>query len=146
MSSQANATGPGNAALEGLTVETRRLFYLQFALTLVVGAVCAVMAGTLEGIAGAFGGAIALVNGWLMGRSVRRATEMARRQPGAETMALLFGALQRFAFVAAAFATGMGGYGLPPVQVIVGFAVVHGVFFLARAFVAPGPAGKERAH
>ena len=60
----------------------------EFALTVVVAVAFAVFGGTQAAIAAAFGGAIALANGWLSGRIVLRATQAARTNPGSETMVL----------------------------------------------------------
>ena len=70
-----------------------------------------------------------------MGRTVASATQVAKTQPGAETRVLMIGALTRFGrgdFVRC----GHRGNAVASVQVIVGFAVVHGAYFLAKAIVA----------
>jgi ATP synthase protein I len=143
MTSRAGAAGPRNAAIDVLFVEAKRLCFIQLVLTIVVGAGFMLSSGEQSALAAVFGGLIALVNGWVMGRTVLRATEFARRSPGSETWILYLGAMKRFALVGTAFALGIGGIELLPVPLIVGFAVVHGAFFLGRAFIATNAAGKD---
>lgn len=128
----------------GLSQEARRLLLVQLVLALVLAALYAGLHSMAGGLAAAWGGTIALLNAALMALVVRRATEVARAQPGAETGVLYMGALGRFALVAVLFAVGLGVLKLLPVPVIVGFAVVHGAFFLARTLVVAPAAGTSR--
>jgi ATP synthase protein I len=119
-----------------LSREAQRLLVAQLSLMLVLAAGFALASGVAAAVAVAFGGGMAIANAWLMARGVARATEIALRQPGAETMALYLVAVQRFVLMAVLFAVGIGVVKLLPVQLIVGFAVVHGAFFLSRGFMA----------
>ena len=120
----------------GLSLEARRLLLIQLCLGALLSAGFALLGDLAQAGAAAFGGFIAMGNTWLMGRTVASATQVAKTQPGAETRVLMIGALTRFTVVAMLFAAAIGAMRLPPVQVIVGFAVVHGAYFLARAIVA----------
>ena len=130
--------------MAGLSLEARRLLLIQLALTGVLAVGFGLLGSVESAMAAAFGGAIAMGNAWLMGRIVARAMEVARTNPGSETTVLFIGAVQRFALVATLFAVGIGVLRLPPVELIVGFAVVHGTFFLARAIVAMPAPGASR--
>ncbi|NKC11295.1 MAG: hypothetical protein GKR94_03525 [Gammaproteobacteria bacterium] len=95
--------------------------------------------GSAAALAAAFGGVIALANAWVMSRAVVRAAVAARHRPGSETMILYIVAVQRFILVAVFFALGIGLLQLMPGQLLIGFAVVHGAFFMYRGFMVKSP-------
>ena len=125
--------------MSGVPLEARRLLLIQLGLGALLGIGFALFGELASAGGAAFGGFIAMSNTWLMGRTVASATEVAKTQPGSETRVLMVGALTRFTVVAMLFAAAIGAMQLPPVQVIVGFAVVHGAYFLARVIVAMPP-------
>lgn len=135
---------PNGSKMVSLSLEARRLMLVQLTLTALTCVLVAVFDSGRGALSSAFGGAIAMGNAWLMGRAVARAMVAARERPGTETMVLLIGALQRFGLVAVMFAVGIGVVRLPPVQLILGFAVVHGAFFLSRAMVDTPASGASR--
>ena len=75
--------------------------------------------------AAAYGGAIALLVAWMLGRRTLRAAEVAKTHPGQETVVVYVGAIQRFVVVLVLFALGMGWLKLLPVPLLVGFAVAQ---------------------
>lgn len=78
----------------------------------------------------AYGGAVAILNSWLLGRRVLRASEVAKTHPGQETMVLYVGVVQRFVVVLTLFGLGMGWLGLQPVPLLIGFAVAQLAYFV----------------
>lgn len=78
----------------------------------------------------AYGGGLAMLNTWLLGRRVLRASEIAKTHPGQETMVLYVGVVQRFMVVVTLFGLGMGWLGLQPVPLLIGFAVAQLAYFV----------------
>lgn len=121
--------------------DARRLLATQAALVAAAAGACLVAAGPFEAQSALYGGAIALLSAWMLGRRVRLAIETARTHPGRETMVLYLGALQRFFVVVALFALGMGGLELHPVPLLIGFGVAQLAFFLQRTGGEHGTVG-----
>ncbi|MEM7254480.1 MAG: ATP synthase subunit I [Pseudomonadota bacterium] len=113
-------------------VATTKVIALQAAMTIVVGVVFFATQGPSPLGAVAFGGALAVVHAWLLGRRVQIATEAAKRQPGSETTVLYIGAIQRFVVTLVGFVIGMGLLKLAPVPLLIAFAAAQVVFFLSR--------------
>jgi len=80
--------------------------------------------------AAVYGGGIAMLNTWLLGRRVLQASEIAKTHPGQETMVLYVGVVQRFVVVVTLFGLGMGWLGLQPVPLLIGFAVAQLAYFV----------------
>jgi ATP synthase protein I len=81
-----------------------------------------------------YGGCIVLFNVWMMDRRVRIAAKIAAISPGKEVQVLYFAAIQRFIFTLALFIVGMKGLDLPPVPMLITFAVAQlGYFFNKKA-------------
>lgn len=138
-------TGRGNADKTSFPINlresgARRVIGLQALLTIGVGTVYFVAGGIAQAHAALYGGTIALISVWMLGRRVRLATEVARTSPGKEMMVLYIGAVQRFAVVLALFLIGMGWLKLSPVPLLVAFGVAQGAFFLAKG-LRQGAAG-----
>lgn len=88
-----------------------------------------------------FGGGIALAVSALLGLRLLRAA-----RPGAGVGGLYLGAVERFGFVAVAFAVGLGALGLAPVPLLVGFAGAQCAYFIAARWVhvrEPMPSGGD---
>lgn len=134
----------GGFTMIGLSLEARRLLRIQLALSALLAGALALADGSAAALAIAYGGGIALVLAWIMGLTVAHATDAARRQPGSETLVLYLGAMGRFATAVVLFALGIGLLELLPVQVIVGFAVVHGAYFLSSVIMGRSAAGTSR--
>ena len=73
-----------------------------------------------------YGGGIGLATSALLGFRIARAA-----RPGAGLGGLYIGALERFVFVATAFAVGIAVLNLEPVAIIVGFAATQCGYFIA---------------
>jgi ATP synthase protein I len=93
--------------------------------------------GSEAGKAAVFGGAVALLSAWLLGRRVRRASEVTRTRPGSEMAVLYIGAVQRFVLTLVLFAVGMGPLGLSPVPLLAGFALAQLAFLTPVARAKP---------
>lgn len=78
----------------------------------------------------AYGGGVAMLSAWLLGRRVLHASEVAKTHPGQETMVLYVGVVQRFVVVLTLFGLGMGWLGLQPVPLLIGFAVAQLAYFV----------------
>ena len=75
--------------------------------------------------AAAYGGGMALLLAWMLGRRALRAAEAAKTHPGSETFVIYMGAIQRFVVVLVLFALGMGWLALEPVPLLVAFAAAQ---------------------
>ena len=123
------------------------LLVLQLALVALAGGGFLFAQGAEAAQATAYGGGIAALNTWLLGRRVLRASEVAKTHPGQETMVLYVGVIQRFVVVLMLFGLGMGWLGLQPVPLLIGFAVaqlgyfVNGTLIRARAGTHVGRVG-----
>jgi|GEM_PF-459367 len=82
----------------------------------------------------AYGGAVAMVTSWLLGRGVNTASELAKTDPTRGVYTLYFGAVQRFVFVLVALGVGLGFLRLQPIPLLVSFGVAQ----LGYAFGAGG--------
>jgi len=98
------------------------------------------LAGLPHAQAAAYGGGIALLSAWLLGRHVRRASEVARTNPGRETAVLYIGAVQRFVLILVLFGLGMGKLGLAPLPLLVGFGAAQAGYLISGL---RGRAGRE---
>ena len=110
--------------------DARRLLGLQAVLVVIVATTYLVIGGFNEVVAALYGGAVAMLHTWMLSRRVRLALEVARTNPGRETMVLYLGALQRFAMTLCLFLLGMGWIGVEPIPVIIAFAVAQAAFFI----------------
>lgn len=87
----------------------------------------------------AYGGAVAIVTSWLLGRRVNRASELAETDPARSAYALYFGAVQRFVFVLIALGLGLGLLKLPPLPLLVSFAVAQLGYVLGAGRTGSAP-------
>jgi len=86
--------------------------------------------GIDEAQAALYGGCITMFNVWLTNRRVHAAAQIAEIAPGKEINVLYVAAIQRFVFTIAFFILGMWLLELPPIPMLVTFAVAQvGYFF-----------------
>lgn len=111
---------------------TKTLLGRQMLLILVVGVAYLIAKGHFQALSAMYGGAMAVLNTWMLARRVRFATKTAKSAPGLETGALYRGAIQRFGLVFALFIIGIAILSLEPVPLLLGFAVPQGAFLLVR--------------
>ncbi|MDM8569213.1 ATP synthase subunit I [Thiotrichales bacterium HSG1] len=70
-----------------------------------------------------FGGFIVMFNVWMMDRRIRLASRVDK--PGKEVRIFYFAAIQRFIFTLSFFMIGMGLLNLPPIPMLISFAIAH---------------------
>jgi ATP synthase protein I len=81
--------------------------------------------GQFAAQAALYGGCIVMFNVWMTHRRLRAAAEIAKMAPGQEVKIFYLAAVQRFVFTLSFFIVGMGWLGLPPVPLLVAFAIAH---------------------
>jgi len=101
-------------------------------LLVVIGCAAFSAQGFEQVLAAAFGGALAIANGLLLFRRVRRAAASTTDDPRSDVMNLYMGAVERFVLTLGAMAFGMGWLELSPVPMLVGFALGYLGYFLSR--------------
>ena len=79
--------------------------------------------GNKAALAAAYGGAMALINAWLMIRRLTRASQLAESNPLSGTYNLYFGAVERFVFVLVGMGVGLGVLRLDPLPLLASFAL-----------------------
>jgi ATP synthase protein I len=136
---------PRAAEPAGLPAMRRALFNLlaiQAVITLAIAAGFCVHRGTpAVAEAALFGGGTGLAVSALLGLRLLRAA-----RPGAGLGGLYLGAMERFVFVAVAFAVGLGALGLAPVPVLAGFGGAQCAYFIAAKWFhvsEPMPRGNQ---
>jgi len=86
--------------------------------------------GLLAAQAALYGGCIVIFNVWIMNRRLRTAAKIAQIAPGQEVKVFYLAAVQKFVFTLGFFIFGMGLLDLPPIPILVAFAIVQlGYFF-----------------
>ena len=96
-------------------------------------------AGILDALSALFGGGIAVLSTWWLGRSVQRAGEAARQNQQSSQWALYAGAVQRFVGTLVLLGLGLGGLKLAPIPLIVAFAVAQFGFIASAGGIKPPP-------
>ncbi|MEK8018620.1 MAG: ATP synthase subunit I [Candidatus Parabeggiatoa sp.] len=81
--------------------------------------------GQFAAQAALYGGCIVMFNVWMTHRRLQAAAEIAKIAPGQEVKIFYLAAVQRFVFTLSFFILGMGWLGLPPVPLLVAFAIAH---------------------
>lgn len=110
------------------------------AILILVGCAAFSVQGSEQALATAFGGAIAIANGLLLFRRVRRAAASTAYDPRSDVASLYMGAVERFVLTLGAMALGMGWLELSPVPMLVGFGLGYLGYSLSR-FMPESPAG-----
>ncbi len=92
--------------------------------------------GPLAAQSALYGGSIVMLNVWMMNRRVQAAIELAKVAPGTEVRILYLAAIQRFILTLILLGLGMGGLQLPPLPMVVSFAIAQfGYLFTGRFHV-----------
>ncbi len=113
-----------------LETSTSRILAIQSVLTAVVAFSFDFYQGLLAAQAALYGGCIVIFNVWIMNRRMRTAAKIAKIAPGQEVKVFYIAAVQKFVFTLGFFIFGMGMLDLPPIPLLVAFAVVQlGYFF-----------------
>ncbi|EIJ43963.1 ATP synthase I chain [Beggiatoa alba B18LD] len=88
--------------------------------------------GQAEAQAALYGGFIVLFNVWITQRRLQTALELAKVAPGKEIAAFYVGAIQRFVATVIFFGLGMGWLHLPPIPMLITFAVAQSGYALGH--------------
>lgn len=100
---------------------------------LIVG--CILLAWIYEGLDAAlaafYGGAVALVNGWLLAKRVAHAGKLAKKDLKSSAFTLYLGAIQRFLLVLVGLGAGLEFFHLDPVPLLVTFGVAQLAYMIA---------------
>lgn len=112
----------------------RKLLTIQVVFVFAVTVFLITISSFAAGIAALYGGAIALVNSFLLGRHVDKAKKNLKQSAQSDVALLYLGAAQRFVFTLVAMAVGMGLLKLEPVGLLAAFIAAQ----LAHLFAA-GP-------
>jgi ATP synthase protein I len=109
------------------TLETSasKILAIQLLLTIAIAYVFFLYQGQLGAQAASYGGFIVMFNVWMTSRRMRTATKIAQIAPGQEVKVFYVAAVQRFVFTLGFFILGMGWLQLPPIPMLVTFAIVH---------------------
>ena len=89
--------------------------------------------GDAAALAALYGGAVALLNTLMLSRRLVRAGELAKTDPQRGVYSLYFGAVQRFVFVLAALAVGLGLLKLDPLPLLASFALAQLAYLVSGA-------------
>ena len=103
----------------------RRLIIIQSILILISAAGFAYYMGEVTIMASFFGGAVAIINTFLLSRRLSSAAEMADDNPDGGVLTLYLGVIQRFIFVLVMFGIGMGVLKLNPPAMLGTFALAQ---------------------
>ena len=112
-------------AAEILSQGIRRVLVSQIVLTLLTAGVAFALLGSAAALAALYGGGVALVSTWLLGRRVSRTPEIARQGDTGSQLALYAGILPRFIVTLALLAAGIGWLKLAPIPLIVAFGLAQ---------------------
>jgi len=115
-----------------------RVVQAQVLLTAISGAATYFIYGSRPMFAAIYGGLVVIISSWWLANRLRRASEMLAQGKKMDkttgTLVLFAGLGQRLLFIGAAFAYGIGYLGLPPLPMIVTFALASaGNFFIGRS-------------
>jgi ATP synthase protein I len=113
-----------------------RVVQVQVLLTAISGAATYYINGSRPMFAAVYGGLIVIISSWWLAHRLRQASDMLQGKEGSKTtgtLVLFAGLGQRLLFMGAAFAYGIGYLGLPPLPMIVTFALASaGNIFIGR--------------
>jgi len=127
-------------AAEILSQGIRRVLISQMVLTLLTSGAALALLGTAAALAAFYGGGVALISTWLLGRRVSRTPETVTQNNAVNQLALYASVLPRFIVTLALLAAGLGWLKLAPIPLIVAFGLAQlgYVINLASARQRPG--------
>ncbi|MGH8756619.1 MAG: ATP synthase subunit I [Burkholderiales bacterium] len=112
-------------AAEILSQGIRRVLVSQIVLTLLTAAAAFALLGSAAALAAFYGGGVALMGTWLLGRRIARTPETAQQGAAGSQLALYAGVIPRFIVTLALLAVGIGWLKLAPIPLIVAFALAQ---------------------
>ena len=113
-----------------LSAGIQRTLLAQAILIIATGSAFLAYKGSASAIAAVYGGGIAMAIAALLGWRLQRASDAAAEAQIQGSMQLYWGALERFLIVGVGFAVGIAVIKLPPLPMIVAFAVAQLGFLL----------------
>ena len=119
--------------MDVLRQSVRRVLLVQAVLTLLTGAAFFAFLGSPATLAALYGGAIALIGTWLLGRRVQSTPETPAQAHSGGQLALYAGVLPRFIVTLLLLGIGIGGLKLFPIPLITAFAVAQLGFLINLA-------------
>ena len=126
-------------ATEILNQGIRRVLLSQIAQTLLTAAAAFALLGGAAALAALYGGGVALISTWLLGRRISRTPETAQQGDAGSQLALYAGMLPRFIVTLALLAIGIGGLKLAPIPLIIAFALAQLGFVINLGSARPPP-------
>ena len=112
-------------AAEILSQGIRRVLVSQIVLTLLTAGTAFALMGSAAALAAFYGGGVALIGTWLLGRRISRTPETAQQGDAVNQLALYAGILPRFIVTLALLAAGIGWLKLAPIPLIVAFGLAQ---------------------
>lgn len=113
----------------------KAIFLLQTGLVLIGVGVAFFLAGQTGGVAALYGGGIALINTWMLGRRVQHVGRVVAESAQTGMALLYLSAVLRFLFILVAIAFGLAVMKLAPVPLIANFVGAQLAFMLASVAV-----------
>lgn len=114
----------------------RAIFSLQAGLVLIGVGIAFFLEGQAGGAAALYGGAVALINTWMLGRRVQRAGHVVAENAQYGMILLYVSAVVRFIFILVAIAVGLGALKLLPLPLVGNFVGAQLAFMLASVTVS----------
>ena len=112
-------------AAEILSQGIRKVLVSQIVLTLLTAGAAFALLGSAAALAARYGGGVALMSTWLLGRRVSRTPEIAQQGDTGSQLVLYAGVLPRFIVTLALLAAGIGWLKLAPIPLIIAFALAQ---------------------
>ncbi|HYA20285.1 MAG TPA: ATP synthase subunit I [Burkholderiales bacterium] len=110
---------------EILSQGIRSVLLSQVAITFMTAAIAFAFLGSAQAVAASYGGGVALISTWLLGRRISRIPEVNQQGNSINQLTLFAGVLPRFIVTLALLAVGIGWLKLAPIPLIVAFALAQ---------------------
>ncbi len=114
-----------------LQFSVQKIFSFQAVLVSAMAGLFYVYQGELAAQAAFYGGGIVILNLWLSSRRLIRVLDNQNTSSNQEVLVLYVAAAQRFILTLGLFILGMGVFKLPPIPLLIGFAVTQITYFFS---------------
>lgn len=114
-----------------LQFSVQKIFSFQAVLVSAMAGLFYVYQGELAAQAAFYGGGIVILNLWLSSRRLLKVLGNQNTSPNQEVLVLYVAAAQRFILTLGLFILGMGVFKLPPIPLLIGFAVTQVTYFFS---------------
>jgi ATP synthase protein I len=119
-----------------LGASTQRILAIEALLVSATAWAFYVYQGQLAAQSALYGGCMMMLNIWFMHRRLRAAFEIANTAPGREIKILYISAILRFIVMLILFMAGMGVLHLPPIPLLVTFAIAQAGYFINGSLIS----------